>query len=131
YVDLVIATMIMHHDLDAPLDYAVEQHDGIRDHGRFFPSSPIRAGFDQLFAADEDEALRLLDALTAAAAAVWRRRQTRRGGTARPLLIALHGVEAELWGDEHSYKWVTGLLGPHLLGSLFLAADAWLAAEIG
>jgi len=130
FVDLVIATMIMRYDLDAPLDYAVEQSDGIQDHGRFFPASPTRAGADQLFAADEDEALRLFDALGAAAAAVWRRRRARKGETARPLRIAMGGVQAELWGDEHAYKWVTGLLGPRLLGSLYLAASDWIAAQL-
>lgn len=87
FVDLVISTMVMRHDLDEPLDYAVERSDGIRDQGRFFPASPVRAGCDLLFAADEDEALRLLDALSVAAASVWRRREARRGLTARPLTI--------------------------------------------
>lgn len=131
FVDLVIATMIMRHDPDAPLDYAVEQSDGIGGRSLFFPSSPRRAGFDQLFAADEDQALRLLSAMSAAAAAVWRRREARRGRTVRPLRLAMGGVEVELWGDEHVYKWVTGLLGPNLLGSLFLAADAWMADQVG
>lgn len=130
FVDLVMSTMVMRHDPDEPLDYAVEQSDGIRDQGHFFPASPVRAGCDLLFAADEDQALRLLDALSAAAASVWRGRQAGRGLTARPLTIDHAGRAATLWGDQYVYKWVRGLLGSRLLGSLLLAADDWFAAQI-
>lgn len=130
FVDLVIAKMVMRHDPAEPLDYSLERCNGIRDLGRFFPASPTRAGCDQLFAADEDQALRLLDALSAAAAAVWRRREERRGLTPRPLTLAIGGVERQLWGDQHVFMWACGLLGPHLLGSLFLATDQWMATQI-
>ena len=130
FVDLVISTMVMRHDPDEPMDYAVERSDGIRDQGRFFPASPVRAGCDLLFAADEDEALRLLDALSVAAASVWRRREAGRRLTARPLTIQYAGGTATLWGDQYVYKWVRGLLGPRLLGSLLLAADDWFATQV-
>ncbi|MFH7191631.1 hypothetical protein ACHWGL_32585, partial [Klebsiella pneumoniae] len=80
--------------------------------GRFFPASPVRGGFDLLFASDEDQALRLLELLGAAVAAVWRRREAGRGRTARPLQIEHADGAAELWGDQYVYKWVRGLLGP-------------------
>lgn len=130
FVDLVASTMIMRHDPDEPLDYAVEQSDGIRDQGRFFPASPVRAGFNLLFASDEDQALRLLELLGAAVASVWRRREAGRGRAARPLVIEHAEGVAELWGDQYVYKWVRGLLGPRLLGSLLLAADDWFDAQV-
>jgi len=130
FADLVIATQIMRHDPNEPLDFAVEQSCGIYDGGRFFPASPTRAGFDQLFAADEDQALRLLNALSGAAAAVWRRRQTRRGLTPRPLRFDWQGDTIELWGDEHVYKWGGGLLRPNLLCSGFLAASGWVMDQL-
>ncbi|WP_192182870.1 hypothetical protein [Mesorhizobium amorphae] len=130
YVDLVIAKMILPHDPEKPLDYGVERSDGIRDQGRLFPTSPSRAGCDLLFAADEDQALRLMGALSAAAAAVWRRREASRGLKPRPLALAIEGIEAALWGDQHVFKWSCGLLGPKLLGSLFLAADGWMAKQV-
>lgn len=130
FVDLVASTMIMRHDPDEPLDYPVEQSDGIRDQGRFFPASPVRAGFDLLFASDEDQALRLLELLGAAVASVWRRREAGRGRTARPLQIEHADGVAELWGDQYVYKWVRGLLGPRLLGSLLLATDDWFDAQV-
>ncbi|KQT01684.1 hypothetical protein ASG42_27145 [Rhizobium sp. Leaf391] len=129
YVDLVIDRMVIRHDPDDALDYGVERSYGIRGEGQFFPSSPTRAGFDLLFASDEDEALRLLDALGAVAAEVWRRREMRRGLTPRPLTLTIEGTEAQLWGDEHVFKWSCGLLGPHLLSSLYLAADQWIADQ--
>ena len=122
--------MVMRGDPDGPLDYAVEQSDGIRDQGHFFPASPVRAGCDLLFAADEDQALRLLEALSAAAASVWRRREAGRGLTARPLVIDHADGAATLWGDQYVYKWARGLLGSRLLSSLLLAADDWFAAQI-
>lgn len=130
FVDLVVSTMVMRYDPDGPLDYEVEQSDGIRDQGRFFPASPVRAGCDLLFAVDEDQALRLLEVLSAAAASVWRRRQADRGLTARPLVIEHADGTATLWGDQYVYKWARGLLGSRLLGSLLLAADDWFAAQI-
>ncbi len=130
FVDLVISAMVMRHDSDEPLAYAVEQSDGIRDQGHFFPASPVRAGCDLLFAADEDQALRLLDALSAVAASVWQRREARRGRTARPLMVTYAEGVATLWGDQYVYKWVRGLLGPRLLGSLLLAADDWFDAQV-
>lgn len=130
FVDLVVSTMVMRDDPDSPLDCAVEQSDGIRDQGHFFPASPVRAGCDLLFAADEDQALRLLEALSAAAASVWRRREAGRGLTARPLVIDHADGAATLWGDQYVYRWARGLLGSRLLGSLLLAADDWFAAQI-
>ena len=130
FVDLVISTMVMRHDPDAPLDYGVEQSVGIHDGGQFFPASSVRAGCDLLFAADEGQALRLLETLSAAAASVWRRREAKRGRTARPLTIDHADGTATLWGDQYVYKWVRGLLGPRLLGSLLLAADDWFAAQV-
>jgi hypothetical protein len=130
YVDLVVATMVMPYDPGKPLDYSLERSVGIRDEGGFFPASPTRAGFDLLFAADEDQALRLLDALTSAAATIWRRREERRGLTPRPLSFVLAGAEIQLWGDLHVFKWSSGLLGPYLLGSLLLAAEQWMFDQV-
>lgn len=130
FVDLVVSTMVMRDDPDSPLDYAVEQSDGIRDQGHFFPASPVRAGCDLLFAADEYQAVRLLEALSAAAASEWRRREAGRGLTAHPLVIDHADGAATLWGDQYVYRWARGLLGSRLLGSLLLAADDWFAAQI-
>lgn len=130
FVDLVISAMVIRSDPDEPLAYSVERSDGIRDQGHFFPASPVRAGCDLLFAANEDQALRLLDALSAAAASVWQRREADRGRTGRPLMVAHAEGVARLWGDQHVYRWVRGLLGPRLLGSLLLATDDWFDAQV-
>lgn len=131
FVELVIANMIFADaENDDGMSMAVSHGFGLRDANGLFPSAPGRAGFSDLFAADEDAALRLLGRLSGVATTVWRAKEQRRGLTPRPLRLDLPDGPVELWGDRHVFKWSRGMLGPHLLASLLLATDQWLAAQV-
>jgi len=99
------------------------------DHG-FFPPAPDRAGFADLFAADETEALRLFHRLEMRASVYlrnfWRWHDRRR---ARPALVPTAWGKISLWGDENVYRWSRGILGPHVLGSAYLALDDWIVRQ--
>jgi hypothetical protein len=99
------------------------------DHG-FFPSAPGRAGFSDLFKADENEALRLFHRLEMRAS-VYLRRYWRHhdGRRARPAKVPLPRGVVPLWGDENVYRWSRGVLGSHVLGSMYLALDEWIVAQ--
>jgi hypothetical protein len=105
-----------------------EMHDaGIRNGEGFFPSSPLRGGFADLFKADEEQALRLLHRLEMRASVVYRwfmRCNERRRPL--PLTLSMPWGEYRLWGDVPVYKWSRGVLGSHVLGSAYLALDDWL-----
>lgn len=99
------------------------------DHG-FFPSSPLRGGFADLFASDENEALRLFHRLEMRASVFYRHftkwHDRRR---VRPLRLETPWGVVPLWGDENVYRWSRGMLGSHVLGSAYLALDEWLGAQ--
>jgi hypothetical protein len=105
-----------------------EMHDaGIRNDQGFFPSSPLRGGFADLFKADEEQALRLLHRLEMRASVVYRwfmRCNERRRPL--PLTLQMPWGEYRLWGDAAVYRWSRGVLGSHVLGSAYLALDDWL-----
>jgi hypothetical protein len=105
-----------------------EMHDaGIRNDQGFFPSSPLRGGFADLFKEDEEQALRLLHRLEMRASVYYRwfmRCNERRRPL--PLRLSMPWGEYRLWGDVPVYKWSRGVLGSHVLGSAYLALDDWL-----
>lgn len=104
---------------------------GIRGNNKFFPSSPLRAGFSQLFETDETEALRLFHRMERRAAVFWRwysKCEDRK--TPEPLLLEMPWGDIPLWGDETVYRWCSGVLGSNVLGSAYLALDDWLHNQI-
>lgn len=131
FAELVARTMIFERR-DEPFgsSLAVSRGYGLRDTSGLFPSAPGRAGFDALFAADEDAALGLLGQFCSVASEQWRLQQQARGLTPRPIRLDLPDGLLDLWGDQHVFKWSRGILGPHILTSLLLAADQWLAAQV-
>lgn len=131
FADLVARTMI-YERRDEPFgtSLAVTRGYGLRDPSGLFPSAPGRAGFDALFEANEDAALGLLGQFCRVASEQWCLQQRQRGLTPRPVRLELSGGPIELWGDQHVFKWSRGVLGPHILTSLLLAADQWLAAQV-
>ena len=109
-----------------------EYHDaGIRGNTRFFPSSPIRAGFSQLFENDEIEALRLFHKLEIRAATFWRwYSRIEDHKNPKPLILKMPWGDIPLWGNETVYRWSSGILGSHVLGSAYLALDEWLHKQM-
>ena len=104
---------------------------GIENDEGFSPSSPLRGGFSDLFAADETEALRLFHRLEIRAAVFWRwytKCQDRR--LPRPLVLHLPWADIPLWGDENVYRWSRGILGSNVLGSAYLALDDWVSDQL-
>jgi hypothetical protein len=104
---------------------------GIRRDQSFSPSSPVRGGFDQLFAADSVQALRLLHRLERRAATHWRWHSKCRDRTKPlPVMIHLPSRIIALWGDDPVYRWARAILGSSVLGSLYLALDDWLVSQM-
>jgi hypothetical protein len=105
------------------LDYS-----GLR-HG-FGSATPIAYGFDQLFEADPEQALRLLRKLEKRASVSYRHSVRRQEGRrARPVIIQFPWGRVPLWGDENTYRWARGALGPSPLGSIYMALDLWMAKQ--
>ncbi|MFW2350749.1 hypothetical protein [Qipengyuania sp.] len=103
---------------------------GLRGERETSPSSPLRAGFDQLFRTDEAEALRVFHALERRASVSWRWfMKCHDGKRPIPLVIDLGHREVRLWGYDAVYRWARGVLGPHALGSAYLALDDWLEEQ--
>lgn len=105
-----------------------EMHDsGIEGDQGFFPSSPLRGGFADLFKADEEQALRLLHRLEMRASVFFRwymKCHERRRPL--PLQLKMPWGDYRLWGDVPVYKWSRGVLGSNVLGSAYLALDNWM-----
>lgn len=107
-------------------------HDaGIRDEFRSSDNSPHQFGWDQLFAKDANVALTMMHRLEMRAAVFWRNREVRHEGRRpRALVLLLGDRELKLWGDEAVYRWSRAILGPHSLGSAYLALDNWLQDQL-
>lgn len=104
---------------------------GISDHTSFYPSSPLQGGWDQLFEHDADAALAMMHRLEMRAAVFWRNWAKRHDGRRpRPLMLHLPSGLIQLWGDETVYRWSRANLGPHALGSAYLALDNWLEKQL-
>lgn len=104
---------------------------GIRGNTKFFPASPLRAGFSQLFETDETQAIRLFHRLEMRAAVYWRwysKCEDRK--KPKPLILQMPWGDIPLWGDETVYRWASGILGSHVLGSAYLALDDWLHKQM-
>jgi hypothetical protein len=108
-----------------------DYHDaGIEGDQGFFPSSPLRGGFADLFESDEREALRLFHRLEMRASVFWRwYNKCENRKRPRPLVLLMPWGDVPLWGDEPVYRWSRGLLGSHVLGSAYLALDDWLSSQ--
>lgn len=100
---------------------------GLPDSQTCYPPAPSRAGFLELFEADETVALDLFHRLERRASVFWRWYARCNDGR-RPLALNLHiqGRTVPLWGDEIVYRWSRAVLGSHLLGSMHLALDEWM-----
>jgi hypothetical protein len=120
---------------DDPIRYGLlswhDYHDaGIKGDQGFFPSSPLRGGFADLFEVDEREALRLFHRLEMRASVYWRwYNKCENRKRPRPLTIELPWGKIALWGDEPVYRWSRGMLTSNVLGSAYLALDDWLSSQ--
>lgn len=66
------------------------------------------------------------------AAVYWRNREKQHEGRqSLPIILHLNGERLQLWGDEIVYRWSRAILGPHSLGSAYLALDNWLHEQLG
>jgi len=93
-------------------------------------ASPRYAGFDQLFEVAPDEALRMLRKFEKRASVFYRhyvRQNDRR--RARAVRVRFPWGEVPLWGDENTYRWARGTLGPDVLGSAYMALDLWMGHQ--
>ncbi|MEL7688876.1 hypothetical protein AAG596_15260 [Citromicrobium bathyomarinum] len=103
---------------------------GLRGEREMSPSSPLRAGLDQLFRTNETEALRLFHALERRASVSWRWfMKCHEKKRPIPLDLGLGHRTVRLWGYDPVYRWSRGILGPHALGSAYLALDDWLEEQ--
>lgn len=140
WVDMCVSHFVPHRRVHRPgpdslfgpelFPFHSYQNAGIQDAHGFFPSSPLRGGFADLFEADEREALRLLHRMEMRAAVYWRWRnkcQDRRRPI--PTVLDLPWGKVTLWGDEAVYRWSRGVLGSHVLGSAYLALDQWMSDQ--
>ncbi len=113
---------------DFPFDF---NSAGIMGDSSLNPSSPLQAGWNQLFEHGADAALAMMHRLEMRAAVFWRnyakRRDRRRP---RPLVLHLSCGTIQLWGDENVYRWSRAILGPSALGSAYLALDNWLEKQL-
>lgn len=103
-------------------------HDAGLPHGQTcYPPAPSRAGFLDLFEADEAVALDLFHRIERRASVFWRW-YTRCNDGERPLALRLRvdGRPLSLWGDETVYRWSRAVLGSNILGSMYLALDEWM-----
>jgi hypothetical protein len=123
------------HGPDDPFRYDIfswydYQHAGIREIQGFFPSSPRRGGFADLFQANEAEALRLFHRLEMRASVFWRWYMKCHDRKApRPVSLEMPWGKITLWGDEAVYRWSRGILGSNVLGSAYLALDDWMERQ--
>lgn len=100
---------------------------GLPDRQSCYPPAPSRAGFLELFEADEASALDLFHRLERRASVFWRWYGRCHDGE-RPIALRLEvdGHAIALWGDETVYRWSRSVLGSHALGSMYLALDEWM-----
>lgn len=104
---------------------------GINDDHSFYPSSPLQAGWNQLFEHDTDSALAMMHRLEMRVAVFWRNYTKRRDRRCpRPLVLHLPSRTIQLWGDENVYRWSRAILGPNALASAYLAFDNWLEKQL-
>ena len=93
-------------------------------------AAPSAYGFDQLFDADPDQALRVLRKFEKRAAVNFRHYMRRREGRrARKLVVRFPWGEVPLWGDDFTYRWARGAVGPTPLGAIYMALDLWMAKQ--
>lgn len=105
------------------LDYS-----GLRD--TMARATPILFGFDQLFEADPEQALRMLRKFEKRAAVSFRHyMRQREGKRARPVVVKFPWGAVPLWGDENTYRWARGALGPAPLGAAYMALDVWMGKQ--
>ncbi|MCA1440804.1 hypothetical protein I6F07_11400 [Ensifer sp. IC4062] len=100
---------------------------GLPDSRSCYPPGPSRAGFLELFEADEALALDLFHRIERRASVFWRRYARCHDGE-KPLKLRLQidGHSLPLWGDETVYRWSRAVLGSNVLGSMYLALDEWM-----
>ncbi|WP_144423474.1 hypothetical protein [Sphingopyxis sp. 113P3] len=100
---------------------------GLPDSQSCYPASPSRAGFLELFEADEAHALELFHRIERRASVFWRWYARCHDGQ-RPLAVRINvgGRPIALWGDEAVYRWSRAVLGSNVLGSMHLALDEWM-----
>ena len=93
-------------------------------------AAPSAYGFDQLFDADPDQALRVLRKFEKRAAVNFRHyMRQREGRRARKLVVRFPWGEVPLWGDDFTYRWARGAVGPTPLGAIYMALDLWMAKQ--
>lgn len=100
---------------------------GLPDSQSCYPPAPSRAGFLELFEADEAIALDLFHRVERRASVFWRW-YARCHDRERPfaLRLQIQGRAVPLWGDEVVYRWSRAVLGSNVLGSMHLAIDEWI-----
>ncbi|MER9082108.1 hypothetical protein [Mesorhizobium sp. M0895] len=100
---------------------------GLPESQSCYPPGPSRAGFLELFEADEVLALDLFHRIERRASVFWRWYARCHDGE-RPLALKLEidGHIIALWGDETVYRWSRAVLGSNVLGSMHLALDEWM-----
>ncbi len=134
YVDLVIAHVAPPFPRVRDHLFRMSRWSGLDFSGLNDPISgtaaPSAYGFDQLFDADPDQALRLLRKFEKRAVVNFRHyMRQREGRRARKLIVRFPWGDVPVWGDDFTYRWARGAVGPTPLGALYMALDLWLAKQ--
>jgi hypothetical protein len=104
-----------------------------RNHGGYFPASPLREPFGSLFKASPERGLAIVRDLSNHAMTAWRQLHNldfRRQGTPIPIVIDFPWGRQEFWGDWPEYAWFRGWLGPHAVECALMSLEDWAFREI-
>ena len=104
-----------------------------RHHSSFYPAAAGHEPFDTLFKEAPAAALKLVRDLSNHASRGWlqvHELRRRKHGTPLPLEVEFPWGKQTFWGDERTYGWYIGQLGPQSLESAWLAQTHWAHTQL-
>lgn len=104
-----------------------------RHHSSFYPAAAGHEPFDTLFKVAPAVALKLVRDLSNHANRGWlqvHELRRRNHGTPLPLVVEFPWGKQTFWGDQRTYGWYIGQLGPQSLESAWLAQTHWAHTQL-